>query len=201
AAAQRAGLTDVEIVPRAPLFSFDTGPCLRFPRQGQFHPLKYLAGLAHAIRAMGGRIYCSSHADHVEGGVPGLVHVGKHVATGDAMVVATNVPVNNLLTIHTKQAPYMTYVIGARVPAGSVPKVLAWDTGDPYHYIRLHDDVLIVGGEDHKSGQATDSPQRYRKLEAWARERFPTMQDVEFMWGGQVMEPADFLAFIGHNPM
>ena len=199
-AAHRAGLTDVERVERAP-FAWDTGPALRFPRQGQFHPLKYLAGLAHAIRRDGGRIFCHSHADHVEGGVPGLAHVGNHVVTADAMVVATNVPINNLLAIHTKQAPYMTYVVAARVPAGTVPRVLAWDTGDPYHYIRLHNDVLIVGGEDHKTGQAHDSPQRYRKLEAWARKRFPMMQEVEFMWGGQVMEPADYLAFIGHNPM
>src|SRR5436190_1702788 len=199
-AAHRAGLKGVERVDRAP-FEWNTGPALRFPRQGQFHPLKYLSGLAQAIRRDGGRIFCHSHADHVEGGVPALAHVGKHIVTGDAMVVATNVPVNNLLAIHTKQAPYMTYVIGARVPAGSVPKVLAWDTGDPYHYVRLHDDLLIVGGEDHKSGQAQDSPQRYRNLEAWARKRFPMMREVEFMWGGQVMEPADYLAFIGHNPM
>jgi len=199
-AAHRAGLKDVELVARAP-YAWDTGPCLRFPRQGQFHPLKYLAGLADAIRRNGGRIFCHSHADHVEGGVPGLVHVGKHVVTGDAMVVATNVPINNRIALHTKQAPYMTYVIGARVPQGSVPEVLAWDTGDPYHYIRLRDDLLIVGGEDHKSGQAHDSPQRYRNLEAWARKRFPMMRQVEFMWGGQVMEPADYLAFIGHNPM
>jgi glycine/D-amino acid oxidase-like deaminating enzyme/nitrite reductase/ring-hydroxylating ferredoxin subunit len=199
-AAHRAGLKDVVRVERAP-FQWNTGPALRFPRQGQFHPLKYLAGLAQAIRREGGRIFCHSHADHVEGGVPGLAHVGGHIVTGDAMVVTTNVPINNLLAIHTKQAPYMTYVVGGRVPPGSVPKVLAWDTGDPYHYIRLHDDVLIVGGEDHKSGQAQDSPQRYRKLEAWARSRFPMMGEVEFMWGGQVMEPADYLAFIGHNPM
>jgi glycine/D-amino acid oxidase-like deaminating enzyme/nitrite reductase/ring-hydroxylating ferredoxin subunit len=199
-AAHRAGLKGVERVARSP-FDWDTGPCLRFPRQGQFHPLKYLTGLAEAIRRNGGRIFCHSHADHVEGGVPGLVHVGRHVVTADAVVVATNVPINNRLAIHTKQAPYMTYVIGARVRAGSVPKVLAWDTGDPYHYIRQYDDVLIVGGEDHKSGQAHDSPQRYRNLEAWARKRFPTLQGVEFTWGGQVMEPADFLAFIGHNPM
>jgi Rieske Fe-S protein len=65
----------------------------------------------------------------------------------------------------------------------------------------LHDDLLIVGGEDHKSGQAHDSPQRYRRLEAWARKRFPAMGEVEFMWGGQVMEPVDYLAFIGRNPM
>ena len=200
AAAHRAGLEGVERVERAP-YAWNTGPALRFPRQAQFHPLKYLSGLAHAILRAGGRIFCHSHADELEGGVPGLVHVGKHIVTADALVVATNVPINNRLAIHTKQAPYMTYVIGARVPAGSVPQVLAWDTGDPYHYIRLHEDVLIVGGEDHKSGQAHDSPQRYRKLEAWARERFPMMGTVDYLWGGQVMEPADYLAFIGRNPM
>src|SRR3954452_18841137 len=44
AAAHRAGLTGVDRLPRAPLEPFDTGPCLRFPGQGQFHPLKYLSG-------------------------------------------------------------------------------------------------------------------------------------------------------------
>lgn len=199
-AAHRAGLKDVRLVERGP-YAWDTGPCLLFPRQGQFHPIKYLAGLATAIQRAGGRIYCQSHADHVEGGVPALAHVGNHVISSDALVVATNVPINNLLAIHTKQAPYMTYVIGARVPPGSVPQVLAWDTGDPYHYIRLQDDLLIVGGEDHKSGQAHDSPKRYRTLESWARQRFPMMQEVEFNWGGQIMETIDYLAFIGYNPM
>src|SRR5438552_11329172 len=145
---QVAGLKHVQLMARA-LCDWETAPSLHFPRQRQFQPLKYLAGLANAIRRDGGRIFCHSHADHVEGGVPGLVHVGKHVVTGDAMVVATNVPINNRIALHTKQAPYMTYVIGARVPEGSVPEVLAWDTGDPYHYIRLHaigkDEVLIVG--------------------------------------------------------
>jgi nitrite reductase/ring-hydroxylating ferredoxin subunit len=115
--------------------------------------------------------------------------------------VATNAPVNNLLILHTKQAPYMTYVIAAPVPAGSVPDILAWDTGDPYHYIRLQGELLIVGGEDHKSGQAADSPQRYQRLEAWTRARFPMLGQVAFQWGGQVMEPADYLGFIGRNPL
>src|SRR5438045_8584441 len=41
----RAGLSDVRKLDRAPLEFFDTGACLHFPRQAQFHPLKYLTGL------------------------------------------------------------------------------------------------------------------------------------------------------------
>jgi glycine/D-amino acid oxidase-like deaminating enzyme/nitrite reductase/ring-hydroxylating ferredoxin subunit len=200
-AAHRAGLRAVQLLERAPFPSFDTGPCLRFPNQGQFHPVKYLARLAQAIEHEGGRIFTGSHADRVEGGVPGVVHVGRHVVTGDAIVVATNVPINDRVAIHTKQAPYMTYVIGARVPRGSVPRVLSWDTGDPYYYIRIHEDLLIVGGEDHKSGQANDTTERHARLEAWARARFPMMGALEFAWGGQIMETQDYLAFIGRNPM
>src|SRR5204862_194968 len=48
-AAQRAGLS-VDDVERAPL-PFETGPCLRFAMQAEFHPLVYLRGLAEAIVA------------------------------------------------------------------------------------------------------------------------------------------------------
>jgi nitrite reductase/ring-hydroxylating ferredoxin subunit len=57
-----------------------------------------------------------------------------------------------------------------------------------------------VGGEDHKSGQATDTLDRHARLEEWARERFPMMDDVVFNWAGQCMETIDGLAFIGRNP-
>jgi glycine/D-amino acid oxidase-like deaminating enzyme/nitrite reductase/ring-hydroxylating ferredoxin subunit len=218
AAAHRAGLTGVERLPRAPLTPFDTGPCLRFPDQGQFHPLKYLAGLARAIERDGGRIFTGTHAGSIEGGTSARVKTTTGaVVTANAVVVATNIPVNDLVAIHTKQAPYLTYVIGARVPRGSVAKGLYWDTLDPYHYVRLqalppeegagdqaglsNDDVLIVGGEDHKTGQADDQAERYVRLEAWARDRFPMMEEVEFRWSGQVMETIDGLAFIGRNPL
>jgi hypothetical protein len=137
AAAHNSGLSDVEKIARVPWPDFDTGPCLRFPNQGQFHPLKYLAGLAKAIDRDGGRLFTKSHADEIKGGAPARIKVGRHEVTADAVVVATNVPVNDLLAIHTKQAPYMTYVIGAQVPRGPVQKALYWDTEDPYHYIRL----------------------------------------------------------------
>ena len=218
AAALRAGLAGAELVARAPIASFDTGPAIRFPNQGRVHPLKYLASVAAAIESGGGRLFVDSHVESVEGGTPARIKVGEHTIAADHVVVATNSPINDWLAIHTKQAPYMTYVIGAKVPHGSVTDALYWDTLEAYHYVRLHPleagsggssvgaasggyDLLIVGGEDHKSGQADDADQRHARLEAWARERFPMMQEVELVWGGQVMETIDGLAFIGRNPM
>src|SRR5262249_44656407 len=52
AAARKAG-AQVERVPRAPMEGLDTGPCLRFAHQGQFHPLRYLTGLVRALQAKG----------------------------------------------------------------------------------------------------------------------------------------------------
>jgi Rieske Fe-S protein len=195
------------MVDRAPLGTFDTGRALRFPRQAQFHPLRYLAALADAITRQGGKIFAHTHVSTIRGGKSASVETSDGVFVScDAVVVATNTPANDRLVIHTKQAAYRTYVIGVAIPAGSVPKVLYWDTSDPYHYVRLQsasatEDILIVGGEDHKTGQAEDAEARYIRLEQWTRERFPMGREVKFKWSGQVMEPVDALAFIGRNPM
>jgi len=204
AAAHRAGLTEVNRVERAPLH-FDTGPCLQFPRQAQFHPLKYLHALSQAIENKGGRIFNKTHAEEFKSGPPGQVKTSNGpVVSANSIVVATNTPVNDWVTIHTKQAAYRTYVIGMRIQKGSVTKALYWDTPEPYHYVRLQragaHDVLIVGGEDHKTGQADDADKRFNRLEAWTRERFPIMGETEFHWSGQTLEPVDSLAFIGRNP-
>lgn len=211
-AAHKAGLSDVELLEKAPLDFWDTGPVLRFPRQGQFHPLKYLNGLTRAILRDGGQIFSGTHAEKIEDGEPCRVTTTEgHVITADNVVVATNTPVNDWVILHTKQAAYRTFVIGARVPCNSVPHGLYWDTPDPYHYIRLQevdarldpdrtDEILIVGGEDHKTGQEDDADRRFQCLEDWTRERFPMVKSIDFRWSGQVMEPVDYMAFIGKNP-
>jgi glycine/D-amino acid oxidase-like deaminating enzyme/nitrite reductase/ring-hydroxylating ferredoxin subunit len=218
-AAHRSGLTSVELVDRLPS-PWPGRPCLRFPGQGQFHPLRYLAGMALAFTRKGGRIFTGTHATQMEGGSSARVQTKEGPAVScSAVVVATNTPVNDWLAIHTKQAPCITYALGISVPRGWVSKGLYWDTLDPYHYVRLQrvgtaaggtgtaggldpakDELLIVGGEDHKTGQAADPDDRYRRLESWTRERFPRMGAVAFRWSGQVMETLDGLAFIGPNP-
>ncbi len=204
---RRAGL-DTEMVDKIPGVPFESGPALKFPRQAQFHPLKYLNGLTRAILRDGGKIYCGTHADQIVDGEPAKVTTADgHVIAADSIIVATNTPVNDWLIIHSKQAAYRTYVIGCRVPKGSIPRGLYWDTPDPYHYIRLQDapnaadsEILIVGGEDHKTGQADDKADRFGCLEEWSRKHFPMIQSVEYRWSGQVMEPVDYMGYIGRNP-
>jgi len=211
----RAGLK-VEWVERAPMESFDTGPAIKFPRQAQFHPLNYLRGLAQGIERAGGRIFTGTRVLDVQGGDAQITTQDGHTVHAGAVVVATNTPINDRYVIHTKQSPYMTYVVGLRVRKGAVARALYWDTAEhagqedklagmiPYHYVRLasegEDEVLIVGGEDHKTGQADDFEQRYDRLEDWARLRFPSAGEIVYRWSGQVMEPVDGLGFIGRNP-
>jgi glycine/D-amino acid oxidase-like deaminating enzyme/nitrite reductase/ring-hydroxylating ferredoxin subunit len=181
--------------------------CLRYPRQGAFHPLKYLNGLAAAIMQRKGRLHAKSPVRSVEekdGAVIVTTESGRTVHAG-AAVVATNTPINDRVAIHSKQAPYRTYAMAFRLPRGALPDALYWDTLDDYHYVRLQpgtarSDYLIVGGADHKTGEADDADVRFEAIEAWMRNLVPKLGKETHRWSGQVMNPVDFMAFTGRNP-
>lgn len=220
-ATHRVGITGTELLERAPIDSFDTGPCIRFPSQGQFQPLKYLHGLSQAIiKNDNGQIFTETHAQEINS--KGIVTSDGYKVDSKNIVVVSNAPVfvDQTSKIYDKQESYRTYVIGAQIKKGSITKALYWDTGDhkskntvpPYHYARIQNmgndnnnqsDLLIIGGEDHKTGEditgEANQEDRFNKIIAWTRERFP-IQDIKYRWSGQVMEPKGSLAFIGHNP-
>jgi glycine/D-amino acid oxidase-like deaminating enzyme/nitrite reductase/ring-hydroxylating ferredoxin subunit len=213
AATHKAGLK-TEWLEQTHNIAAYNGPCIKFPRQAQFHILKYMKALAEAVVKMGGEIYTRSHAEKINS--KGAACNGFKVGAAH-VVVATNSPVNDMVTMHTKQTPFRTYVIAAKIPKGRLPHSLWWDTGNmntkwmtsPYHYVRIQpfDDeheLLISGGEDHKTGQADDEgineEDRYKALEEWTRKHFPAITDVVFHWSGQVLEPLDYMGFIGRNP-
>jgi glycine/D-amino acid oxidase-like deaminating enzyme/nitrite reductase/ring-hydroxylating ferredoxin subunit len=212
-ATKNAGI-NTEWLEKVPGIAAANGPCIRFPNQAQFHIMRYLQGLANAIARLGGRIYTKTHATSIK--KTGATCNGYQVNAIN-IVVATNTPVNDIVTMHTKQFPYRTYVIGAKVPKGKLEHSLWWDTGnpsskwitDPYHYVRIANfndqyDLLIAGGEDHKTGQADDEhipeEERYTRLVEWTMIHFPMMEEIIYHWSGQVMEPVDYMAFIGRNP-
>lgn len=199
------------ILGRAPGLKDSSGPCLYFADQAVFHPLKYLKGLINAFIALGGQVYGESAVEKFNhDGV--TLHSQIHVKA-KAIVVATNTPINDRVMIHTKQAAYRSYVVGLEVPKGAIPQALYWDMPDErgsYHYARVASisetsDLLIVGGEDHKTGQGDDhhektTLERYQALVEWAKEQFSVNGKLVYRWSGQIMEPADGAAYIGRNP-
>jgi glycine/D-amino acid oxidase-like deaminating enzyme/nitrite reductase/ring-hydroxylating ferredoxin subunit len=198
---------EVEWADEAPLRSMSTGRCLRYPNQARIHPLKYLHGLASEITRRNGRLYADTRVDSIEETDKGVVVSTAlgHRVKAEAAVIATNSPINDLVAIHTKQAPYRTYAFAAEIASGAVPDALYWDTYDPYHYVRLQPgagdkDFLIVGGADHKTGEADDQEARFAALEAWARDWFPQIGKITHQWSGQVFEPIDAVGFVGRNP-
>jgi glycine/D-amino acid oxidase-like deaminating enzyme/nitrite reductase/ring-hydroxylating ferredoxin subunit len=195
----------VEWTEHAPYPLLPGTKALKFADQGRFHPLKYCAGLTQAITSRAGRIHCgTAYVGHKEedGAVVIQTESGPVIRAGAALF-ATNSPVNDRVAIHTKQVPMRTYAMAGRVPAGSVEDALVWDTLWPYHYVRLQPDGetdwLIAGGEDHRTGTANDMDERFARLEAWTRQRFPSFGEIEYRWSGQVMEPDDCLPFSGRD--
>lgn len=204
-AALRAGV-NVQAMTTTPGIPHEAAS-LCFANQAQFHPMKYLNGLCLAIEKNGGKIYTQTHAKEIDGN--GIISSEGYAVKAKHIVVATNAPVNDIYAMPLKQTALRSYVIGATIKKGSLPKAMWWDTGDlnadikPYHYIRLNSyneqfDLLLCGGEDHPVGiQPEQSP--YASLEIWTRKRFHIVEIIS-QWSGEIMESMDSIAFIGRSP-
>jgi glycine/D-amino acid oxidase-like deaminating enzyme/nitrite reductase/ring-hydroxylating ferredoxin subunit len=193
---------DVEAVPDVP---FIGGPGVHVDNQARFHPRKYLAGVAAAIRASGGQVF--EHSEAVEfRDDPRSVKANGHWIHAGEIVVATHNPLvgvaglTSATAFQTKLALYTSYVIAGRVTPGTVPDALFWDTADPYHYLRLERhrdyDLVIFGGEDHKTGQVSHTNACFQRLEQKLTTLIPGIE-ITHRWSGQVIETPDGLPYIG----
>lgn len=204
-AGRKAGAS-VERSKGVPFKSFENAPVLRYPEQATFHPLKYLKGLAAAIREKGGRIFANSAVTGIEEHKEGIrVTAEGGVINAARAVFATNSPINTLVSLHSKMSPYRTYAMAFTVPKGTLPDALYWDMADPYHYVRLNPgpgtaDYLIAGGADHKSGESDDGNVRFEAIEAWMRALLPDLGKEVARWSGQVLDTIDYCGFIGRSP-
>lgn len=175
---------------------------LRIEAQAQLHPLEYLAGLAERFVSTGGKLHEQTPALDVDDGAPCRVETPSGTVTAREVLVLTNAPISSKFALHTKLAAYRTYAVAAPAPA-SWPDGLFWDMQDPYHYVRSQETsdgtFVIVGGEDHKTGQKSDTAACFEALERYAREELG-LAPVEHRWSGQIVEPVDGLPFIGKQP-
>lgn len=173
-----------------------------FEGQAQFHPLKYIHGLAEEFVRLGGIVLENTFIREHQ------PEKNYHTAQSDTLsikavkiVYATHIPPGiNLL--HFRNAPYRSYAIGIKLPEDRYPDALVYDMQEPYHYFRtqqLEDEkFLILGGEDHKTGHG-DPESSFRRLEDYARQLYP-QSEIIYRWSSQYYEPADGLPYIGKLP-
>jgi glycine/D-amino acid oxidase-like deaminating enzyme/nitrite reductase/ring-hydroxylating ferredoxin subunit len=175
---------------------------IQFKNQAQFHPLKYLAALAAEFLKAGGVIVEHQFVNKSEW------RDGVHYAEtqdlkikGRNIVHATHTP-EGINLFNFRCAAYRSYVIGFTLVGDAYPEELIYDMQEPYHYFRTHiingKKHLLVGGEDHKTGQ--DSPEEaFSKLTDYVNSYFP-IEEITYKWSSQYYIPTDGLPYIGHFP-
>lgn len=175
-----------------------------FKKQGQFHPIKYLFGLAKAYINAGGVILENTFIRKTS------FEDGVHSANGDNitiktknLVYATHLP-PGINVLDFKCAPYRSYVIAVKLKNDAdYPNSLSYDSKDPYHYFRSHtingQKYMIVGGEDHKTGH-NDPDEAFVALEQYINQYYD-VTEVTYKWSSQYYVPSDQLPFIGQMPM
>jgi glycine/D-amino acid oxidase-like deaminating enzyme len=188
-AALRAGLR-ASLVEDSEL-PFPIAAAVRFEAQAEFHPVRYLDGIADSLGE--DELFERTTAVSVDAGSPCRVRTAQGpVVTAEDVIVATHMPMLDRGLYFARAHPQRSYVVAGR--AGAVPGEMYLSTEQPAHSIRAHGSWLLVGGESHKTGES-DPARRYDRLCGWARERFGL--EPELRWATQDLMPVDGVPFVG----
>jgi glycine/D-amino acid oxidase-like deaminating enzyme/nitrite reductase/ring-hydroxylating ferredoxin subunit len=193
-AATAAGLAvETGDVPDLPLV---VDAAVRLERQVQFHPVRYARGLAAAIVAGGSRIFEHARALEVDEGSPCRVRTQDGVVEAGQLVVASHYPFLDRGFYFARLEAQRSYCIAVRLASGAPVHGMSISAGTPTRSLRSYGDLLIVGGEGHPTGSGDAQPERFERLEAFAREHW-NVAAVTHRWSAQDPMPYDHLPMIG----
>ncbi len=177
---------------------FPIKAALRFEQQAQFHPRQYLQALALGIPGEGSHVFEHTRVFKVDGGKPCTVHTKKGNLHARSVILASHYPLSDKALFALRLIPNQSYVIAVRL-ASPAPRGTYIDAATS-HSLRMHPvtdgELLLVGGEGHRVGEGGDTVDQYRKLEAWARERFD-VKAVEYRWSTFDHRSIDGVPYIG----
>jgi glycine/D-amino acid oxidase-like deaminating enzyme/nitrite reductase/ring-hydroxylating ferredoxin subunit len=174
------------------------------PGQAQFHPRKYMLGLAKAITEGKGSVYENTRVVKIDCEGPGpysLKTAGGNSVRAKDIFIATNYP------IHDKDGLYFSrlqasnsYAVGIRIK-GKFPDGMYLNSEDEGHSFRQHPapggEIVLVLDGSHPVGQGGDVLARYRGLSDFTRSVFDvTSQD--YWWTAQDAISIDKVPYIGN---
>lgn len=198
-AAKRAGLS-ARLVRETPL-PYPVAAAVVVDEQAELQPRRYLLGLAKELVAGGAQIFEHTAAVGVtERGGPIVGTNLGHTVTARDVVVASHYPFLDRGLFFPRLTPMRSYALAVKA-VGEPPFGMFISADQPTRSIRAHPgpdgEWLIVGGEGHNAGEQGDTtPDRYRRLAAFARERFAATE-VTNRWSSQDPKSADGLPYVG----
>jgi glycine/D-amino acid oxidase-like deaminating enzyme/nitrite reductase/ring-hydroxylating ferredoxin subunit len=204
AAAADAGL-DAELVRDTPL-PFEVSAALRVGGQAEFHPVRWLRGVAAAAERRGARLFEHSRAtsvSHRSGSSRCVVATASGQVRAGHLVVATHYPTLDRGLFFARMSAERSLCLAALAPQPA-PEGMYLSVDGPTRSLRTHDEdgreVLIVGGEGHKVGEDGDGA-RHAVLEDWARTTLGVTR-VTHRWAAQDPVTPDGLPYVGAiNPL
>lgn len=179
---------------------FPTVGAVIFENQAQFHPRKYLLGLSKIIQGEGSEIYENSKVlDIKEEKNICYLKLEEEEIQAKYVYLATSFPIINRGGYFSKMYPKRSYVLGF-TSYSPAPKGMYYSHINPYKSLRSHpfrnEELLILGGENHKTGEGGDTAARYLRLEEFAR-RYFRVKKIEYRWSTQDNVTYDRVPYIG----
>ena len=186
-----------------PPLPLPTHGAIMFSNQAQFHPRKYLLGLADAFVKSGGLIFEDTRVLKVNEHTPSETRCEVETSRGklnaDKVVIASHYPIYDPALYFTRLAPHRSCVIATTLH-GSVPDgmfISCAKDGFSFRNQPHGDETLwFVGGESYKTGQGGDILALYRHLEGYAREHF-RVDRVLYHWSTQDNRTIDHMPYVG----
>jgi glycine/D-amino acid oxidase-like deaminating enzyme/nitrite reductase/ring-hydroxylating ferredoxin subunit len=172
---------------------------VRFEDQAEFHARKYLLGLAGQLSEAGARIYEHSQAVQVASGEDCVVETRSGRVSSERVIVATHYPFLDRALAFARVYPQRSYALVCRI-AGTPPEGMFISGDAPTRSVRAvpldGEELLLVGGEGHKTGTGGDTVERYRRLEEFARAHWE-VESIDYRWSSQDNTTADGLPYVG----
>lgn len=159
---------------------------VRFPRQAEFHPLKFIGALAGDLT-----VYENTRAVEIEDHL--IKTTGGNVSAGQ-IIIAAQFPFLNFPGMYfARMYQERSYVL-ALSNAGRLNGMYIGDEKEMFSF-RQYDQYILLGGQAHRTGENQDGGQ-YEALKKSAKEMFPK-STVAACWSNQDGMPADSIPFIG----
>ena len=170
---------------------------MRWDDQAQFHPVKYVKGLAATLPGDGCQVFEGSRVIDWD---PRRIATGQGSVLARHVVMATHLPLGQTGLFYAEAFPHIHPVIMGRAEPARVPDGMYISVETPRHSVRGHRDDegrdwLIFAGPSFKAGHVDDERASFADLERFAAAHFGVTPD--YRWANEDYTPVDHVPFIG----